>query len=78
MGEKVSPEARARVELVLTELKEAVATNDTRKIRDGIDGIQSALRETGASFYKSEKEPSQTSSLQEEDVSDEEFVETQT
>ena len=33
LGDKVSPEAKAKVELVLTELKEAVGSDDTQKIK---------------------------------------------
>merc|ERR1711966_361612 len=38
--EKVSPEAKTKVELVLTELKEAVASDDTQRIKERVEGVQ--------------------------------------
>jgi molecular chaperone DnaK len=73
LGEKVSPEAKAKVELVLTELKEAVASDDTQKIKDRVEGVQTALMEMGASVYSAEEDPS-TTSAQDDDVIDAEFV----
>merc|ERR1712097_140049 len=49
LGEKVSPEAKTKVELVLSELKEAVASDDTQKIKERVEGLQTALMEMGAS-----------------------------
>ena len=73
LGEKVSPEAKAKVELVLTELKEAVASDDTQRIKERVEGLQTALMEMGASVYSEEEEPSTTSS-RDDDVIDAEFV----
>ena len=73
LGEKVSPEAKAKVELVLTELKEAVGSDDTQKIKERVEGVQTALMEMGASVYSGEKEPS-TTSAKDDDVIDAEFV----
>ncbi|MDC0251415.1 molecular chaperone DnaK [Synechococcus sp. AH-551-P21] len=73
LGEKVSPEAKTKVELVLTELKEAVASDDTQRIKERVEGVQTALMEMGASVYSGEEEPSTTSS-REDDVIDAEFV----
>ena len=73
LGEKVSPEAKAKVELVLTELKEAVGSDDTQKIKERVEGVQTALMEMGAFVYSGEKEPS-TTSAKDDDVIDAEFV----
>ncbi|MDB4485945.1 molecular chaperone DnaK [Synechococcus sp. AH-707-B22] len=73
LGEKVSPEAKTKVELVLTELKEAVASDDTQRIKERVEGLQTALMEMGASVYSEEEEPSTTSS-RDGDVIDAEFV----
>ncbi|MDC0325880.1 molecular chaperone DnaK [bacterium] len=73
LGEKVSPEAKTKVELVLTELKEAVASDDTQRIKERVEGLQTALMEMGASVYSEEEEPSTTSS-RDDDVIDAEFV----
>ena len=73
LGEKVSPEAKTKVELVLTELKEAVASDDTQRIKERVEGLQTALMEMGAAIYSGEEEPSTTSSS-DGDVIDAEFV----
>ena len=73
LGEKVSPEAKTKVELVLTELKEAVASDDTQRIKERVAGLQTALMEMGAAVYSGEEEPSTTSS-RDGDVIDAEFV----
>ncbi|MDB4625188.1 molecular chaperone DnaK [Synechococcus sp. AH-551-E19] len=73
LGEKVSPEAKTKVELVLTELKEAVASDDTQRIKQRVEGVHTALMEMGASVYSGEEEPSTTSS-REDDVIEAEFV----
>ena len=73
LGEKVSPEAKTKVELVLTELKEAVASDDTQRIKERVEGVQTALMEMGTAVYSGEKEPSTTSS-RDDDVIDAEFV----
>ncbi len=73
LGEKVSPEAKTKVELVLTELKEAVASDDTQRIKERVEGLQTALMEMGAAVYSGEEEPSTTSS-RDGDVIDAEFV----
>ena len=73
LGEKVSPEAKTKVELVLTELKEAVASDDTQRIKERVEGLQTALMEMGAAIYSGEEEPSTTSS-RDDDVIDAEFV----
>ena len=73
LGEKVSPEAKTKVELVLTELKEAVASDDTQRIKERVEGVQTALMEMGAAVYSGEEEPSTTSS-RDDDVIDAEFV----
>ena len=73
LGEKVSPEAKTKVELVLTELKEAVASDDTQRIKERVEGLQTALMEMGAAVYSGEEEPSTTSS-RDDDVIDAEFV----
>ena len=71
--EKVSPEAKTKVELVLTELKEAVASDDTQRVKERVEGVQTALMEMGAAVYSGEEEPSTTSS-RDDDVIDAEFV----
>ena len=73
LGHKVSPEAKAKVELVLTELKEAVTSDDTQKIKERVAGLQTALMEMGASVDSGEEEPTTTSS-RDDDVIDAEFV----
>ena len=73
LGEKVSPEAKTKVELVLTELKEAVASDDSQRIKERVEGVQTALMEMGAAVYSGEEEPSTTSS-RDDDVIDAEFV----
>ena len=71
--EKVSPEAKTKVELVLTELKEAVASDDSQRIKERVEGVQTALMEMGAAVYSGEEEPSTTTSI-DDDVIDAEFV----
>ena len=73
LGKKVSPEAKTKVELVLTELKEAVASDDTQRIKERVEGLQTALMEMGAAVYSGEEEPSTTSS-KDDDVINAEFV----
>ncbi|MAJ58641.1 MAG: molecular chaperone DnaK [bacterium TMED88] len=72
LGEKVSPEAKTKVELVLTELKEALASDHTETIKERVQGVQAALMEMGASTYR---EDVPNSDPQEDDVIDAEFVE---
>ncbi|QNJ25827.1 chaperone protein DnaK [Synechococcus sp. SYN20] len=73
LGEKVSPVAKTKVELVLTELKEALASDDTQRIKKRVEGLQTALMEMGAAVYSGEEKPSTTSS-KDDDVIDAEFV----
>ena len=73
LSEKISPEAKTKVKLILTELKEAVASDDTQRIKERVDGVQTALMEMGASVYSGDEEPSTTSS-RDDDVIDAEFV----
>ena len=73
LSEKIPPEAKTKVELVLTELKEAIASDDTQRIKERVDGVQTALMEMGASVYSGDEEPSTTSS-RDDDVIDAEFV----
>ena len=72
LGEKVSPEAKTKVELVLTELKEALASDHTETIKERVQGVQAALMEMGASTYR---EDVPNSDPQEDNVIDAEFVE---
>ena len=70
--DKVSPEVRTKVELVLSELKEALSSDDTQKIKERLEGVNSALLEMGASVYHQDES---TNDSQEDDVIDAEFVE---
>jgi len=73
LGEQVSPESKTKVELVLAELKEAVGSDDTQKIKERVEGVHTALMEMGASIYSGDEEPS-TTSAKDDDVIDAEFV----
>ncbi len=70
--DKVSPEVRTKVELVLSELKEVLSSDDTQKIKERLEGVNSALLEMGASVYHQEESANDS---QEDDVIDAEFVE---
>ena len=70
--DKVSPEVRTKVELVLSELKEVLSSDDTQKIKERLEGVNSALLEMGASVYHQDES---TNDSQEDDVIDAEFVE---
>jgi len=53
-GDKITPEMRTKVELVMGELKEALDQDDTIKIRQSLEATQSALMEMGQSMYQQE------------------------
>ncbi len=70
--DKLSPEVRTKVELVLSELKDVLSSDDTQKIKERLEGVNSALLEMGASVYHQEASANDS---QEDDVIDAEFVE---
>ncbi len=74
---KVTPESRTKVELVLSELKETLQTDNTQHIQDRIEGVRSALMEMGATLHSQQDGAPQASEENNEsdDVIDAEFVE---
>ncbi len=74
---KVTPESRTKVELVLSELKETLQTDNTQHIQDRIEGVRSALMEMGATLHSQQDGAPQASEENKEsdDVIDAEFVE---
>ncbi len=74
---KVTPESRTKVELVLSELKETLQTDNTQHIQDRIEGVRSALMEMAATLHSQQDGAPQASEENNEsdDVIDAEFVE---
>jgi molecular chaperone DnaK len=74
---KVSPESKTKVELVLTELKETLQTDNTQQIEERLEGVKTALLEMGETLYSRQGETSQNEEANDEsdDVIDAEFVE---
>ena len=58
LGDKVTPELKTKVELVIGELKEAVEQDDSTKIKAGLEALQTALMEMGQSVYQTQEPPS--------------------
>ncbi len=71
LGQRVKPEAKTKLELILTELKEAVESGETQRIKERLLAVQSALLEMGKSTYQKDDD---TSDPQQDDVFDAEFV----
>ena len=57
LGDKVTPELKTKVELVIGELKEAMEQDDLTKIKAGLEALQTALMEMGQSVYQSQEPP---------------------
>ena len=57
LGDKVTPELKTKVELVIGELKEAMEQDDSTKIKAGLEALQTALMEMGQSVYQSQEPP---------------------
>ena len=74
---KVTPESRTKVELVLSELKETLQTDNTQHIEERLEGVKTALMEMGETLYSQQRETPQSSeaSNESDDVIDAEFVE---
>ena len=71
LGHSVKPEAKTKLELILTELKEAVESDETQRINERLLAVQSALQEMSTSTYQKDDD---TSDPQQDDVIDAEFV----
>ena len=71
LGHRVKPEAKTKLELILTELKEAVESGETQRIKERLLAVQSALQEMSTSTYQKDDD---TSDPQQDDVIDAEFV----
>ena len=76
LDNKVTPESRTKVELVLYELKESLQTDNTQQIKERLEGVKTALMEMGSMLYSQEEERPQRSeqSNENDDVIDAEFV----
>ena len=76
LDNKVTPESRTKVELVLCELKESLQTDNTQQIKERLEGVKTALMEMGSMLYSQEEEKPQHSeqSNENDDVIDAEFV----
>jgi molecular chaperone DnaK len=74
---KVTPESKTKVELVLTELKETLQTDNTQQIEERLEGVKTALMEMGETLYSQQGESPQREKANDEsdDVIDAEFVE---
>ena len=71
LGNRVKPEAKTKLELILTELKEAVESGETQRIKERLLAVQSALMEMSTSTYQKDDD---TSDPQQDDVIDAEFI----
>merc|ERR1712070_462544 len=58
---KISAEAKTKVELVLSELKETLQTENTALIKERLNGVKTALMEMGASLYSHQEEAPEAS-----------------
>ena len=56
LEDKVSPESKTKVELVLSELKETLKTDNTQHIKERLEGVKTALMEMGVSNYSQQVE----------------------
>ncbi len=76
LDNKVTPESRTKVKLVLCELKESLQTDNTQQIKERLEGVKTALMEMGSMLYSQEEERPQRSeqSNENDDVIDAEFV----
>ena len=76
LDNKVTPESRTKVELVLYELKESLQTDNTQQIKERLEGVKTALMEMGSMLYSQEEKKPQHSeqSNENDDVIDAEFV----
>ncbi|AKN60365.1 molecular chaperone DnaK [Synechococcus sp. WH 8020] len=76
LDNKVTPESRTKVELVLCELKESLQTDNTKQIKERLEGVKTALMEMGSMLYSQEEDRPQRSeqSNENDDVIDAEFV----
>ena len=76
LDNKVTPESRTKVELVLYELKESLQTDNTQQIKERLEGVKTALMQMGSMLYSQEEEKPQHSeqSNENDDVIDAEFV----
>ena len=76
LDNKVTPESRTKVELVLCELKDSLQTDNTQQIKERLEGVKTALMEMGSMLYSQEEERPQRSEQTNEndDVIDAEFV----
>jgi molecular chaperone DnaK len=74
---KVTPESKTKVELVLTELKETLQTDNTQQIEERLEGVKTALMEMGETLYSQQGESPQREKANDksDDVIDAEFVE---
>jgi molecular chaperone DnaK len=74
---KVTPESKTKVELVLSELKETLQTDNTQEIEERLEGVKTALMEMGETLYSQQGETPHTAEVNDEsdDVIDAEFVE---
>ena len=74
---KVTPESKTKVELVLSELKETLQTDNTQEIEERLEGVKTALMEMGETLYSKQDETPHTAEVNNEsdDVIDAEFVE---
>ena len=71
LANRVKPEAKTKLELILTELKEAVESGETQRIKERLLAVQSALMEMSTSTYQKDDD---TSDPQQDDVIDAEFI----
>ena len=77
LEDKVSPESKTKVELVLSELKETLKTDNTQHIKERLEGVKTALMEMGVSNYSQQVETSDYSqdTHERDDVIDAEIIE---
>jgi molecular chaperone DnaK len=74
---KVTPESKTKVELVLSELKETLQMDNTQQIEERLEGVKTALMEMGETLYSQQGETPHSAEANDEsdDVIDAEFVE---
>ncbi len=76
LDNKVTPESKTKVELVLAELKEVLQTDNTQLIQERLEGVQTALMEMTTTLYSQQEgmpQPAQENN-QCDDVIDAEVV----
>jgi molecular chaperone DnaK len=57
LGEKMSPETKAKIQAALDRLKSVVKSSDVNEIKSAIDGFNTAFQEASSEMYNASKQP---------------------